>query len=113
MPPDVADSAKRRSRGTAGKPSSAPVAAQPALAEAKIAAPRLLHELVSRPRIDSALYAGRDAALTLVSAPAGYWKSTAVRAWCASRGVPFAWVTLDAGDNDPVRMWRYIAASVD
>jgi LuxR family maltose regulon positive regulatory protein len=109
----VAESVRRRSRGTAEEPSGAPVVAQPPLAEAKLAAPRQLDELVSRPRIERALDAGRDAVLTLVSAPAGYGKSTAVRAWCASRGAPFAWVTLDAGDNDPVRMWRYVATSVD
>jgi len=59
------------------------------------------------------LDAGQDAALTLVAAPAGYGKSTAVRAWCASKNAPFAWVTLDAGDNDPVRLWRYVATAVE
>ena len=54
-----------------------------------------------------------DAALTLVAAPAGYGKTTAVRAWCASLDASVAWVTLDAGDNDPVRLWRYVATAVD
>ncbi len=49
----------------------------------------------------------------LVAAPAGYGKTTAVRAWCASRTPPVAWVRLDAGDNDPVRFWTYIATAVD
>jgi ATP/maltotriose-dependent transcriptional regulator MalT len=36
-----------------------------------------------------------------------------VRAWCASREVALAWVTLDEGDNDPARLWRYVAMAVD
>ncbi len=54
-----------------------------------------------------------DAALTLVAAPAGYGKSIAVREWLTSRGTAFAWVTLDAGDNDCVRLWTYVATAVD
>jgi ATP/maltotriose-dependent transcriptional regulator MalT len=49
----------------------------------------------------------------LVAAPAGYGKTTAVRAWCAGRDSASAWVTLDASDNDPVRLWRYVATAVD
>jgi LuxR family maltose regulon positive regulatory protein len=60
-----------------------------------------------------AIDAGADAALTLVAAPAGYGKTMAVRAWCASSGTTFAWVTLDAGDNDPSRLWAYVATAVD
>ena len=56
---------------------------------------------------------GRDASLTLVAAPAGYGKTTAARAWCASLDAALAWVTLDAGDNDPVVLWRYVATAVD
>ncbi len=83
------------------------------LAEAKLAAPRQRSGLVARPRIMQVLDAGADAALTLVAAPPGFGKSTAVREWCATRGEPFAWVTLDARDNDPVRLWTYIATAVD
>ena len=60
-----------------------------------------------------ALDAGADAVLTLLEAPAGYGKTTAVRVWCATQDSALAWVTLDAGDNDPNRMWRYIATAVD
>ena len=51
--------------------------------------------------------------MTLVAAPAGYGKTTAVRAWCADRAGALAWITLDAGDDDPVRLWRYVATAVD
>jgi LuxR family transcriptional regulator, maltose regulon positive regulatory protein len=83
------------------------------LAESKLAAPRLRAELVDRPRILKALDAGEGAALTLVSAPPGYGKTTAVRAWCANRRTAPAWVTLDEGDNDAVRLWMYVATAVD
>ncbi len=83
------------------------------LAEAKLAAPRQRSGIVVRRHVLRALDAGEEAALTLVAAPAGYGKTTAVRAWCAGSGVSLAWVTLDAGDNDPVRLWRYVATAVD
>jgi LuxR family maltose regulon positive regulatory protein len=83
------------------------------LAEAKLAAPRERRGMVERPRILRALDAGEAAALTLVAAPAGYGKTTAVRTWCARRDAALAWVTLDAIDNDPVRLWTYVATAVD
>ncbi len=82
------------------------------LAEAKLAVP-VLRRHVDRPRIHQALDDGRDAALTLVAAPAGYGKTTAVRAWCESLDAALAWVTFDAGDNDPIRLWTYVATAVD
>jgi len=85
----------------------------PPLAEAKVAAPRPRTGIVRRPRILATLDAGEGATLTLVAAPPGYGKTTAVRAWCAGRESPLAWVTLDAGDNDPMRLWRYVATAVD
>ena len=94
-----------------GVPSGA--GALPPLVEAKLAVPRVRRGMVDRPRVRRMLVGGRDAELTLVSAPAGYGKTTAVRAWCASAGAGVAWVTLDAGDNDPVRLWRYLATAVD
>ena len=83
------------------------------LVEAKLAAPSARHGLVDRPRVRRALDAGRDALLTLVAAPAGYGKTTEVRAWCADLDAALAWVSLDAGDNDPVLLWRYVATAVD
>ena len=83
------------------------------LAEAKLAVPSVHHGVVDRPRVHRALDAGLDGSVTLVAAPAGYGKTTAVRAWCAARGGALAWVTLDAGDDDPGRLWRYVATAVD
>jgi LuxR family maltose regulon positive regulatory protein len=93
--------------GSSGVEEAAP------LAEAKLAAPRRRRNLVRRPRIVRMLDESAGAALTLVAAPAGYGKSTAVREWCACRGAALAWVTLDVGDNDLVRFWMYVATAVD
>jgi LuxR family maltose regulon positive regulatory protein len=83
------------------------------LAEAKLAPPRLRTDVVQRPRVLQAFDAGIDPALTLVAAPPGYGKTTATRAWWASARPALAWVNLDAGDNDPVRLWTYAATAVD
>ena len=83
------------------------------LAEAKLAVPSVHHGVVDRPRVRHALDAGHDGSVTLVAAPAGYGKTTAVRDWCADRAGALAWITLDAGDNDPGRLWRYVATAVD
>jgi LuxR family maltose regulon positive regulatory protein len=108
--------AKPTSSGTAlapSKPAKRQGDALPLLAEAKLAPPRKRRTLIARPRLLDALDAGRGAGLTLVAAPPGYGKTTAVRAWCASRDIACAWVTLDASDNDPVRLWTYVATAVD
>ncbi len=85
----------------------------PPLVEAKLAVPSVNHRTVDRPRVRRAFDGGGDASLTLVAAPAGYGKTTAVRDWCAKLGTAPAWVVLDAGDNDPVLLWRYVATAVD
>src|SRR5690349_6664043 len=78
----------------------------PLLAEAKLAAPRPRAGMVRRPRVLKALDAG--AAVTLLAAPPGYGKTTAVRVWSTTQPAALAWITLDAGDNDAVLMWMYI-----
>jgi LuxR family maltose regulon positive regulatory protein len=112
MSPEMARRAPRL--GPDGSTWSASSGAEEALplAEAKLAVPALRGR-VDRRRLRHTLDEGREAALTLVTAPAGYGKTTAVRAWCESLDAALAWVTLDAGDNDPIRLWRYVATAVD
>ena len=60
--------------------------------------------LVARPRLIAQITASVRRALTLVTAPAGWGKTTLLSAWYAdssSSGYTVAWVSLDAGDNDP------------
>jgi ATP/maltotriose-dependent transcriptional regulator MalT len=97
----------RRTRG-------APITVAPLpLAESKLAVPSARHGMVVRPRIRRALDGSGDESLTLVAAPAGYGKTTAVRAWCESLDAALAWVTLDAADDDSNRLWTYVATAVD
>jgi LuxR family transcriptional regulator, maltose regulon positive regulatory protein len=67
---------------------------------------------VYRPRLSSLIEAGLDRALILVSAPAGYGKTTLVSSWLKAKNIPSAWLSLDEGDNDPVRFLQYLLASL-
>src|SRR3954447_20704523 len=80
------------------------------LLETKLHVPAQRGGLVDRPRLRELLDRGTDASLTLVSAPAGFGKTTLLAAWVADlaeqRAV--AWVSLDDRDNDPARCWTYL-----
>ncbi len=69
--------------------------------------------LVSRSRLVDRLEAGSRGKLTLVSAPAGYGKSTILAAWLQQRQTPAAWFSLDRDDNDPVRFWTHFIAAIN
>ncbi|MFC2030093.1 LuxR C-terminal-related transcriptional regulator [Chloroflexota bacterium] len=80
----------------------------------KLHVPSIRPELVPRPRLIERLNAGLCCKLTLVSAPAGFGKTTLLSEWIASRGsrTPVAWLSLDDGDNDPTRFWAYFVAAL-
>jgi LuxR family maltose regulon positive regulatory protein len=82
------------------------------LLQAKLLAPHTLSGLVARPRVSACLDASLQGKLTLVTAPAGFGKTTAVAEWVRQRDLPVAWLSLDSGDNDPVRFWSYLAAAL-
>jgi LuxR family maltose regulon positive regulatory protein len=77
--------------------------------ETKLDAPGPRLELVERTELISYL-AGAAAKLILVGAPAGFGKTTLVAQWRAStiENRPFAWISLDGGDDDPVRLWLHV-----
>ena len=64
---------------------------------------------VPRPRLVGTLGGG----LFLVCAPAGFGKTALLADWLRADGRPVAWLSLDAGDNDPVRFWRHVVAALD
>ena len=68
--------------------------------------------LVSRPRLLERLDAGLHSKLTLISAPAGFGKTTLLSEWIANSERPVAWVSLDEGDNDPARFLAYFVAAL-
>ena len=69
-------------------------------------------KIVLRPRLIEQLNEGLDCKLTLISAPAGFGKTTLVSEWIASCGRPVAWLSLDEGDNDPTRFLTYFIAAL-
>jgi LuxR family maltose regulon positive regulatory protein len=74
----------------------------------KLALPQPSANQVSRPVLIDRLEAGMARKVTLILGPAGSGKTTLIGAWLALQTRPAAWVALDAGDNDPVRFWRYV-----
>jgi hypothetical protein len=51
--------------------------------------------------------------LTVLDAGVGYGKTTLVRSWSAERPEAVIWMTLDAADDDPVRLWTHLATAVE
>jgi LuxR family transcriptional regulator, maltose regulon positive regulatory protein len=82
----------------------------PLIVETKLRPPHIRDGLVQRSRLVDRLRAGRDHRLTLVCAPAGYGKTTLLSQWAAEdrRRTPFAWLSLDEGDADPVVLWNQL-----
>jgi ATP/maltotriose-dependent transcriptional regulator MalT len=74
----------------------------------KLFRPDPRHQTVRRERLHEELRRGSTLPLTLVVAPAGWGKSTLVADWLARDQVASGWVSLDSGDDDPKRFWRYL-----
>src|SRR4051812_14302331 len=103
------------------------------LLRTKLAPPRLHTAYVSRADLLARIDAGLTRKLTLISTPAGFGKTTLLAEWIAdwTKGqgsrtetiapslnpqpsvlrAPVAWVTLDPGDNDPIRFWSYVISA--
>jgi LuxR family transcriptional regulator, maltose regulon positive regulatory protein len=83
-----------------------------ALRATKLHMPRSRHRLVPRPRLADRLTEAMEGELTVVCAPAGFGKTALLADWARHSARPVAWLSLDAGDNDPVRFWRHVAAAL-
>ena len=79
----------------------------------KLNVPGLRPDLVPRPRLAQRLDEGRGRGLVLVCAPAGYGKTVLLAEWVRRGRHRVAWLSLDAGDNDPARFWRHMVAALD
>lgn len=80
----------------------------------KLNVPPARPSLVSRQRLIERLQAGLSCNLILVSAPAGFGKTTILSEWtrCSQPQIAAAWLSIDEGDNDPVRFWDYFVAAL-
>lgn len=68
--------------------------------------------VVPRPRLVELLDAGLGRKLTLISAAAGFGKTTLVSSWATGSGLPVAWLSLDEGDSDPRRFLLHLIAAI-
>src|SRR5260370_33171406 len=73
----------------------------------KLHVPRPRPGFVARPRLVAALDGGLGRGLILVCAPAGSGKTVLLADWARRSDRPVAWLSLDAGRNDPARVWRH------
>jgi len=82
------------------------------LLKTKFYVPLVRSDLVSRQRLIERMNTGMTRKLTLISAPAGFGKTTLLSEWIRQADGPVAWVSLDKGDNDPARFWVYFVTAV-
>ena len=81
---------------------------------AKFNRPPTRDDWVDRARLVGQLDEAIQLPVTLVSAPAGYGKTTLISQWlAATRNPRAAWVSLDPGDNDPGRLWRHLSVALE
>ncbi|QMV41154.1 LuxR C-terminal-related transcriptional regulator [Cohnella cholangitidis] len=85
---------------------------EPILLHTKTSHPVSRKNLVQRQRLVQLIEQGIEGRLTVVSAPAGFGKTTLLSQWVRQTGHAVAWVALDEMDNDPVRFWRYVAEAL-
>jgi ATP/maltotriose-dependent transcriptional regulator MalT len=79
----------------------------------KLRVPRSRRDVLVRPRLLDRIEEAAARELLLVSAPAGFGKSTLLTEWARTTTRPVGWASLDSDDNDPVRLWRYVVAAVE
>src|SRR3712207_770206 len=86
-----------------------------AIVTTKVRVPRTRTDLVPRPRLREALVRYEGRRLTLVSAPAGFGKTTLLSEWLEERSGDsrtVAWLSLEEADNDPARFLAYLVAAL-
>ena len=81
--------------------------------EPKLLLPRVHAGMLRRARLLEMLDRDPGPPLTMLDAAVGYGKTTLLRSWCAERPEAVIWMTLDAADDDPVRLWTHLATAVE
>ena len=82
------------------------------LLSTKLYIPKPRKALVQRTYLIERLNSGFQCKLTLISAPAGFGKTTLLSEWISQSQLPVAWISLDSSDNDPVYFIKYIIAAL-
>jgi LuxR family maltose regulon positive regulatory protein len=77
----------------------------------KLVIPPVRSPRIARPHLVARLRETRP--VSVVIAPAGYGKTTLLTEWIDTAHPSVAWLSLDEGDNDPVRFWSYVVAALD
>lgn len=88
-------------------------APEPAVAATKVRPPRPQRRTLVRERLVQRLAEGAHGPLTVLSAPAGWGKTTALLQWLDQADRPVAWVSLDASDADARRLFDHLLAALD
>jgi len=84
------------------------------LLQTKLYVPRIRPSLIPRPHLIAKLNQGiqQECKLTLISAPAGFGKTTLITEWIANCERPFTWLSLDERDSDLTRFLQYLIAAL-
>ncbi len=82
------------------------------IVKTKLYIPHKRHDSVPRPRLMRKLDEGLEAKLTLISASAGYGKTTVLSEWARQSGIAVAWVSLDKQDDEWISFWTYVTSSI-
>lgn len=85
---------------------------KPVLLHTKTTPPAFRTNLVARQRLTGLIEEGIRGKLTLIGAPAGFGKTTALGQWARTTASAIAWLSLDETDNDPIRFWRYASQAL-
>ena len=78
----------------------------------KLFIPRRRPNGVERTSLIEQLNIGMDRKLTLITAPAGFGKTTLITQWIPQSERCVTWLSLDKGDNDPARFWAYVISAL-
>jgi LuxR family maltose regulon positive regulatory protein len=81
--------------------------------ESKLYRPTVRPGVVSRPQLLARLAAAREVPTVAIIAPAGYGKTTLLALWARADDRPFAWLSLDPHDNDPIVLLTHLAVALD
>ena len=83
------------------------------LLESKLRPPHERSGTVSRAKLIALVDGARDTPVVVVSAGPGWGKTTLLAQWASVSERPFAWLSIDEGDNDPIVLLTYVAVALD